>query len=202
MRSSSYIPSKYSASLNFTFTFKYDKINGYCKPNYDIENWWLRFHEGVLLLFGFFIPHCLMLVIYALIIREFYIKSKLGNNVESPVKIKYRKKVVVFLGIVICVFLVSWSPFGIVFILMTMTDHLGTPADPRFDVRNMRLLKLVTLPCFCAAILNVACYAVKDVEMRNGFKEFFGCSSNDKKGKGRSLSRTSRVATVCSSKLL
>ena len=140
---------------NFLF-FKYDKSNGYCK-RVNVDDWRLQLYKGLLLLFGFFIPLITMVVTYALIIREFYIKSKIGSNTESSVKIKYRKKVIVFIGMVKCLFLLTCSPFGIVFLLITMTDHYGSPTDPRFEVRNTRLLKFVTLPCCCTAILNVAC---------------------------------------------
>ena len=136
--------------------FKYDKINGYCRRDEDKKGWNVGLYKGALLLFGLCIPLILMLVVYVLIIREFYIKSKLGDSTESPVKVKYRKKVVVFLGIVVCVDLLSYSPFGIVFLLTGITEVFGSPTDPRFDVRNMRILKLTIVPTFCAIPLKMS----------------------------------------------
>ncbi|XP_066922453.1 galanin receptor type 1-like [Clytia hemisphaerica] len=170
-----------SLAPNFMF-FKYDKINGFCR-RISAEHWTVQLYKSALYLFGFFIPLCIIIVTYALIIREFYIKSKIGYKAESPVKVKYRKNVVVFLGALIFLIFVTSLPLGVVFILITVTNHSGPPGDPRFEVRITRLLKLATFPCCCTAILNVAFYAGKDVEIRNGFKYFFGASSDTRQRK-------------------
>lgn len=155
------------------------KTSGYCVrvDNFGIA---VEFYKAVLFCAGFVIPVVLMLATYALIIRQFYVKSRLGgeNGIESPVKVRYRKKVAIFLGIVIAVFLFCWTPFGVYFLLTMIKKSFGSDTDPNNFRKSLKVLKLVLLPCFCAAILNIICYGMKDKEIKTCFKDLFSCCSS------------------------
>ena len=163
---------------NFFMT-KAEKRYGYCirVDNFGIA---VEFYKAVLFCAGFIIPVVVMLVTYVLIIRQFYVKTRLGgkNGIESPVKVRYRKKVAFFLGFIIAVFLFCWTPFGVYFLLTMIKKSFGSDADPYDFLKSLRVLKLVLLPCFCAAILNIVCYGMKDKEIKSCFKDLFPCCSS------------------------
>ncbi|XP_066921527.1 somatostatin receptor type 2-like [Clytia hemisphaerica] len=158
------------------FSFVWDAQYGYClrRDNLGVES---ELYKTVLFLTGLCIPIVTMLVTYALILRQFYKKSKikLPGDRESPVKLMYRRKIMIFLGIVIGVFIFCWIPFGVYFIL-TMIGYFGDSSNPAQVYQSIRILRLVMIPCFCAASLNVICYGIKDEEIRKAFRDIFkGC---------------------------
>ena len=157
------------------FTNEWDSVHRYCLRTNNFGSA-VEFYKGTLFLTGLIIPILVMVITYVLIIRQFYVKTSLGcnpnNSVESPVKLKYRKKVAIFLGMVILTFVLCWTPFGIYF-LLTMTSELGSNIDSRNVYNSLRVLKLVVLPCFCAAVINVLCYGLKGREIKKAFKDLF-----------------------------
>ena len=113
-----------------------------------------------------------MLITYVMIIRESYQKTRMNDTNESQVKVKYRKKVVTFVSIIILVFFICWSPFGIAYIITAMTHKDYEPTDSNI-ANNKRLFRIVTFPCYFAATLNVVCFGIKDKEIRRCFKALF-----------------------------
>ena len=107
------------------FTFELDPFHGFCTRAHQENVFdYVLTYKIVLLIVGFVLPIFVMIIAFALIVRQFYVKTNIGENV-SQVKLKYRKKVVRFLGIVIGVFL---------FLLVSIRGVLDIGYDtcPRF----------------------------------------------------------------------
>ena len=154
------------------YSFEYDKNLGDCKATYshlgkDIS----LVYKVALFGLGFAIPVMIMVFTYLMVIREFYSKVRVGDVNQSQVKVKYRRKVVAFLAIIILVFLLCWSPFGIFYFVTRITPKsLDYNAYNRSIGPKKRLYRFMMLPCCCAATLNVVCFAIKDKEIRRCFK--------------------------------
>ncbi|XP_066920525.1 substance-K receptor-like [Clytia hemisphaerica] len=154
------------------YTFEYDKNVRHCMPTDKILGKKLVLVYKVSLFgFGYVIPMAIMLLTYLMIIREFYFKSKRIGDVNK-VRVKYRKKMITFLTIIMVVFFICWSPFGIAYIIVAMTPNNMEYVDRDISIdQNKRLFRLTLIPCYCAATLNVVCFAIKDKEISRCFKD-------------------------------
>ena len=156
------------------YTFEYDKSIGHCMPTYKhLGKNIALIYKVSLFGFGYVIPMAIMLLTYLMIIREFYFKSKRISDVNQ-VRVKYRKKMITFLTIIMLVFFMCWSPFGIAYIVIALTPkHIEQNDLHEFIGPTKRLFRLTLMPCYCAATLNVVCFAIKDKEIRRCFKALF-----------------------------
>lgn len=164
-------------------TFENTRGYGFCVRTHRYTREFTGIYRSLLALAGLVVPVIIIMVVYFLIFHQFYYKETNNNpraedgkqgakraagvdSFVSKVKRNNRNRVVRFLGVVVLIFLCSWAPFGVYFILNTI-GFFATGAAAEY--RKTRIMKWTMLPCLSTAITNVLFYTVMNPQFRKEF---------------------------------
>ena len=148
--------------------FRIDEVHGFCVRTFRFGDIFFAFYGGILFLVGLVIPLMTILITHFLIIYLMYRKSNHGQF-KSSTKERHRARIIRFLGALIYIFLISWLPFGVYWI-MNVAGYFTS--DIAGDYQKTRINKLVMVPCLLAGVFNIIFYGLTDKEFREALRHF------------------------------
>ncbi|XP_066918051.1 QRFP-like peptide receptor [Clytia hemisphaerica] len=151
-----------------TLTMENTQTYGFCLRTHRFTKEFTGIYRSVLSISGLVIPIFIMTVVYVLVFCQFYYQArdKFDPDFVSQVKVNHRNRVVRFLGVLVLIFICSWLPFGVYFILNTIGFFEKTM---QVEYIKTRIMKLTMLPCISTAFTNVLFYTIMNPQFRKEF---------------------------------
>ncbi|XP_066933647.1 QRFP-like peptide receptor [Clytia hemisphaerica] len=151
-----------------TLTMENTQTYGFCLRTHRFTKEFTGIYRSVLSISGLVIPIFIMTVVYVLVFCQFYYQArdKFDPDFVSQVKVNHRNRVVRFLGVLVLIFICSWLPFGVYFILNTIGFFEKTM---QAEYIKTRIMKLTMLPCISTAFTNVLFYTIMNPQFRKEF---------------------------------
>ena len=141
-----------------TLSWSMDRKNGFCirgnVPFFHTYSW-------LAVVVGLVLPIFLMTNTYFLTVYKFYIRRNVINVIGRT--IKYQKHVTGLLGVLILIYILSWVPYGVYWIL-SMWQFFGKGIQA--EHKKSTVMRLCLLPSFCAGIMNALFYGFASREIR------------------------------------
>lgn len=151
------------------FSWELDQIHGFCVRKHLFSAITGLLYNALLFIFGLLVPTMVMTVTYLMTIYHLY-KIQPTPSVANRSKLKHRKHVIVLLGALIAAFLVCWSPFGLYWMLSSLS-YFGNNIQAEYE--KSRLLRYILIPCLLAGVTNPVMYALTSSAFRKAIKRAF-----------------------------